>query len=435
MTHDLQKIAVYAVALFVCALSPAWGQESGALLDLLVRKGVLSDQEAAEVRADLARDSSAASAAKWSLSSGLTELKLGGDARVRFEARGGEDSSGDHFERERFRYRFRLGLSGRYQGAWFFGTRLETGSGARSTNVTFGGDAGPSGKADDGIRIGQLYLGWQPNQAWTLLAGRMPNPLVTSSMVWDGDINPEGLAQQVRFSRGDSEFFATAGQFVYDDAGPENAFGSAPGKEDLFMLTAQAGWKFKPSATSALQIAPAVYTYSEGGDSFSGPFAADRLTAVNDLLVVEVPVEFSWVAGETPLRLFGDFAINLEAEDRARAWGRPDLAGEDTAFQVGFQWGRARGAGGWDARVFYQSSGAFALDPNLVDSDLFDSRLNLEGIGFVGNFALTNSITTTVTYAHAERKEASFPVVGSGDVGTADLAKYHLLQADLNFKF
>jgi hypothetical protein len=42
------------------AASVAVAQDSGALLDALVKKGVLSDQEAEEVRADLARDNAAA---------------------------------------------------------------------------------------------------------------------------------------------------------------------------------------------------------------------------------------------------------------------------------------------------------------------------------------------------------------------------------------
>ena len=31
---------------------------------------------------------------------------------------------------------------------------------------------------------------------FTFTAGRMPNPLLSTRMVWDPDINPEGLAEQ-----------------------------------------------------------------------------------------------------------------------------------------------------------------------------------------------------------------------------------------------
>ena len=86
----------------------------------------------------------------------------------------------------------------------------------------------------------------------------MPNPFVTTSMVWDADINPEGLAEQwkhtfnlsygggqtvsgrlrarmERASRRSSpsppdaiDVFANFGQFVYDDANPENPLGPRP---------------------------------------------------------------------------------------------------------------------------------------------------------------------------------------------------------------
>ena len=87
---------------------------------------------------------------------------------------------------------------------WFFGLRLETSASARSTNVTFGGDTstsspgggGPFAKGDDGIYVGQAYGGYKGFPGFTFTGGRMPNPFVNTRMVWDDDINPEGLAEQ-----------------------------------------------------------------------------------------------------------------------------------------------------------------------------------------------------------------------------------------------
>src|SRR5690349_13979880 len=90
----------------------ARAQDSGPLLDLLVRKGLISDQEAEEVRADLVKENAATSAGKLKLSTPLTELELYGDARVRYEVRNGEtarpdtlNAPGDTFQRDRARYR------------------------------------------------------------------------------------------------------------------------------------------------------------------------------------------------------------------------------------------------------------------------------------------------------------------------------------------
>src|SRR4051812_22441370 len=120
---------------------------------------------------------------KWKLSNALTELELYGDARLRYEYRGGEtdDDSplaqpngpgvarhNDWQERQRERYRLRIGLRGTLMDDWFFGARLETSQNPRSTNVTFGDDTsgsatqsfnGPFSKTGDGVYVGQAYVG------------------------------------------------------------------------------------------------------------------------------------------------------------------------------------------------------------------------------------------------------------------------------------
>src|SRR6202040_3697087 len=92
----------------------------------------------------------------------------------------------------------RFGLRGTLADDLFFGLRLETSSNPRSTNVTIGDESsgGPFAKGSDGINVGQAYLGYKGFKDITLTVGRMPNPLVNTFMVWDPDINPEGLAEQ-----------------------------------------------------------------------------------------------------------------------------------------------------------------------------------------------------------------------------------------------
>ena len=147
---------------------------------------------------------------KWKLFPAITELELFGDMRLRYDYRGGRlpsndpDHPNDWQERERERYRLRLGLRGTLMDDWFFGVRLETGASARSSNVTFGADTsstspgggGPFAKGDDGIFVGQAYGGYKGFPGFTFTGGRMPNPFVRTLMVWDDDINPEGLAEQ-----------------------------------------------------------------------------------------------------------------------------------------------------------------------------------------------------------------------------------------------
>src|SRR3989440_3752395 len=259
------RFALIALAFgFLAVAAPVRAQDAGALLDLLVKKRLITDQEAEEVRAGLTKQVSETSGGKWKLSTPITELELYGDVRVRYEYRGGrrpDDVAGnpsDWQERERERYRLRIGLRGTLADDWFFGIRLETSNQRNSTNVTFGGDGstGPFAKDDDGIFVGQAYFGYTGFKDIKLTVGRMPQPLVTTLMTWDADINPEGMAEQWKhtynfeFGGGSTaaategyskeggkgfvapapsepfklklDLFANFAQFVYDDSNPEN---------------------------------------------------------------------------------------------------------------------------------------------------------------------------------------------------------------------
>src|SRR6266481_7406611 len=143
-------IYVLAAASFIFGGVAVRAQDAGALLDLLVRKKIITDQEAEEVRAELTKESAATSAGKWKLSTPITELELYGDARFRYEIRNGENLSNDTLQRNRERYRLRLGLRGILADDWFFGVRLETNTSSRSTNVTFGDDSSPTSAGGGG---------------------------------------------------------------------------------------------------------------------------------------------------------------------------------------------------------------------------------------------------------------------------------------------
>ncbi len=444
-TTRTKYFALFASALISLA-SAAFAQDSGPLLDLLVKKGVINNQEAENLRAELVKDFAAnTSAGKLNLSSTLTELRISGDVRARFESRTGELPSGDHQERDRFRYRFRTSLTGKLVNDWSFGTRIETSNGSRSSNVTMGDDSAantaPFHKASDGLYVGQIYLTYAPSPMFSITAGRMPNPLNTTLMVWDGDINPEGLAEQFKYRSGQNEFSAVLGQFVYSAANTQNSLGSGANVKDMGLLAWQAGYKRYVEGTSTFfLVTPTLYTYvrsSQNAAAFRDNFTATtNQTAVNNLTVVEVPFEFDWLLGGTPVRAYADVAINLDATERARKFGNPELDSENKAYTVGFQYGKAVNKGEWDARLFYQSVQAFALDPNLVDSDLFDSRTNMRGLVIGSDYALGGATMFTVTAAQAKRINNTIIAPGAGDIGANNaLDKYWLLQADIVVKF
>jgi hypothetical protein len=497
----LRRILFTGLAL-TFALGPftARAQDAGALLDLLVRKKIINDQEAEEVRAELTKETATTSGGKWKLSSPITEIELYGDVRMRYEYRGGQTSDNtalhdDWQERQRERYRLRLGLRGTLADDWFFGIRLETSQNPRSTNVTFGDDTssssggggGPFAKGSDGINVGQAYLGYRGFPDITLTAGKMPQPLVTTLMLWDADINPEGVAEQWKhsfnFSFGGSDtesapsyskdgksvapmttssepfkikldLFANFAQFVYDDSNPENPLGvrAVSGNRlvpntDAFMLAWQVGAKVNFPKNFYLQVAPTLYNYTGNGDRFNTHFVGGSATStntislglnqtgINSLLIFDMPMEFGWKLGELPMRIFGDFAVNLDGGDRANAAGHPEARDQRYAYQVGLGIGQLKVKHDWQINVFWQHTEQYALDPNLVDSDLFDSRVNMQGIAVQAGYALSDAVIFNLTYGYGSRSDTSLGTGGIGDIGINPLDRYQIFQADLNVRF
>lgn len=479
-----KKFIFIAVAMiFALGTTSVHAQEAGALLDLLVKKHLITDQEAEEVRAELTKEVSTTSAGKWKLSTPINELELYGDARMRYEYRGGRTAGddpahpNDWYERHRERYRVRIGLRGTLADDWFFGLRLETSTSPRSTNVTFGDDSqvnGPFSKDSDRISVGQAYLGYKGFPDITLTAGRMPNPLVTTLMTWDDDINPEGLAEQWKhtFTIGGGggaevaqsyskegkgvvttaapaepfkmkiDVFANFAQFVYDDTNPENPIGPQPSgvpTTDAFLLAWQVGARFNFPKNFYVQLAPTLYNYTGTGDTFFHHFVgdtpADNQTGVNSLLVLDIPGEIGWKIGELPMRIFGDFAVNLEGDDRAAAAGHPGKGDQRYAYQIGLGIGQLKAKHDWEIRAWWQHTDQYSLDPNLVDSDIFDSRVNMEGVAVKAGYALADAIVFNLTWAYGWRSNSLFGTGGVGDIPINPLDEYQIFQADLNVKF
>jgi len=476
-------------------------QDAGALLDLLVRKKLITDQEAEEVRAELIKESTATPAGKWKLSTPITELELYGDARLRYEIRQGETDSQDTLQRNLPRYRLRLGLRGILADDWFFGVRLETETNPRSSNVTFGDDSGggngPFAKNSDGIFVGQAYLGYNGFKDITLTVGKMPNPMVSTLMVWDPDINPEGLAEQWKhtftIALGDGaeepetlsyskdgtalpgqkkkkteahglkiEVFANFAQFVYDDANPENPIGprsTTTGQTgrvrgnqlipntDAFLLAWQVGARFTFPKSIYAQLAPTLYNYTGTGDSFNIHFRggetflsnsasmATNQTGINSLLVFDMPMEVGWKIGELPMRIFGDFAVNLEGDERAKAALHPGKGDQRYAYQIGAGIGQLKVKHDWQIEAFWQHTEQYSLDPNLVDSDIFDGRVNMEGAVVRAGYALSDAVIFNLTWGYGWRSDDTLGTGGAHDIAINPLDQYQLFQADLNVKF
>jgi hypothetical protein len=501
-------------------------QENDALLDALVKKGVLSNKEAQDVRADEDKQYSESAMSKISLSSSIKSITFYGDLRLRYDLRAGTTGAGatgtggallghgDSQDLNRWRYRLRFGVKGTLYDNFFYGIRLATNPNYdRSGNVTFGhGDAaGPFGKDQSLLAVDQVFLGFKPTSDITLTGGQMPNPLYTTNLVWDDNLNPAGAAEQFDHTFGNGlEVFGTAGQFVYQAAsgnGITNTIGGGSNFPNTFMFAEQAGIKYKFDNDSSFKIAATFYTYSGTSASsattvaglygtsplnlaapnnspsyFTGPFvgAADapatNVTGINDLAVLEIPAEYDFKAWGVPMRIFGDFAYNVEADQRADAArgaidaingtasaGNVGVTGagnapgnaaivntptyqgvlhsgkgllDQTAYQIGYEAGVLKKKGDWQTRIYWQSTGYYAVDPNLIDADIFNAATNMQGIVVSGSYNWTDGLSSTVRYAHGTPVNGNLATPNvNQDLQLGDIRQYNLLQADLMWKF
>ena len=465
------------------------------LLDMLIKKGILTEDEAKKIEAEtVAEQTNAMSNPPISglkISDSIKAMQLFGDVRLRYEYRGADNAPGatpDTYYRERFRYALRVGIRGDLYDDFSYGIRLETSNNPRSPWDTFGnnttsGSVTPSDKNSSGIYLGQVFLNWHPADWYEMTVGRMAMPLYTTPMVWDSDINPEGAFEKFKYTIDNVDLFADFGQFDYQNPSSASELPSS----DTFLLAWQAGANVRIGKDMSFKIAPMLYTYTGVGTSsglnasFVGQ-ASDGLNVgvpggsdvpdyneegINDLLVLEIPAEFDFKIGKTILgtlqaRLFGDFAYNLKGDDRARAaynanpGAFPGLSGpvngQDKAYQVGFGIGSAGPVYGptqglvygstskkntWEARFYWQHVEQYALDVNLLDSDFFEGRANLQGFYTAFAYSFTDAIIGTVRYGYANPINNNLGTGGNNlDIpGLNPIKNYNVLQLDLTWRF
>lgn len=496
------KVALVAGAGALMMLAPQIRADNSTdavdrLLNKLEKKGVLTPDDAAELKAENAADQTnnvhqTAPASVWKISNTFKSINLFGDLRLRYEYRGVDNiptASPNTFYRQRFRYALRVGVRGDLVDNFNYGLRLETSTNPRSPWATFGnnttaGSVTPSDKAQSGIGIGQAYIGWKPASWFEVTAGRMPMPLYITPMVWDSDINPEGAVEKFKYTVGDVDLFVNLGQFDYQNPSSSSSFPSS----DTFLLAWQAGGVLRLNESTSFKVAPVVYTYA--GDGTSGglnqPFVGQgnalgqnvgvpggtSVTLYNEqgldhLLVLEVPAEFDFDIPTTPLgamhgRLFGDFGYNFEGNKRADAAYNANpgafpglngpVEGQNFAYQIGIGFGSKDAVYGptqglvygstskkntWEARFYWQHVEQYALDVNLIDSDFFEGRGNLQGFYAAFAYSITDAIIGTVRIGYADRINDNLGTGGNNlDIpGLNPIKYYKILQTDLTWRF
>ncbi len=384
------------------------------LIQVLVRKGILSEAEASEIQQEVSTvlqvqkaeivDAAVAEvgntyrqAESISMPSKLSNIKLSGDARFRYHYENGESRSGENNDRSRWRYRIRLGSIYDFKESPFsLGVRLETATSNDSNNTNFGGFFDKSG---GGMNVGQLYLAYR-GEDWRITFGKQGTSFYLPKMLWDGDLNPEGLTESI--TRGAWTF--TAGQYIIDEENESKETIGGPSVTDDALLMAQAKW----SNGNGLTLAPIVMAATGGTSNFSesGTFSgANSVKYFHDFAFVALPFEYGFSTGDgIKHKIFGAWGTNLEGNELVNDPDSPFFDGnagqssKDQVANLGYQFGSAKKAGQqqWSAEYRFMEAGGYT--PNLSDSDWAKGQVN-QG-GYVVNYKkmLTDFFNLSVTY-------------------------------------
>ncbi|HEX4084005.1 MAG TPA: putative porin [Chthoniobacteraceae bacterium] len=134
------------------------------------------------------------------LSTGVTQLKLFGDLRFR------EQVDTYHplvtspslvtSDRERFRFRLRMGADVQLGDQFFAGVTLATGQPSDSNNANL-----TEGYDNYSIYVDKAFAGWQPNDWFSAVIGKQANPFYTTDLVWDPDITPAGIVETLDLTK------------------------------------------------------------------------------------------------------------------------------------------------------------------------------------------------------------------------------------------
>lgn len=462
----------------------------------------IRDQVRAELREDVTRDVLAkAEQERWGVPGVLPEwterVKIGGDIRLRAQGdlyASGNPPFGTAFvdfnkvndnggfsgsflatdeNRYRGRVRARLSVAGKISTNLKAGMRMSTGNidDPVSTNQTLGNSFRNSQVVLDRAYLQYDAVGEQAFPYLTLWGGRLPNPWLSTDLVWDNDLNFEGGALTYRrnlagsgslldMDERDRTLFLTVGGFFLDEV--------ADSPDDKWLFGAQVGSRLRFQDQSSLEMGVAFYDYrnitgrrnsldshlldytaprfmQKGNSVFEISNSSDpdnaftRFGLAADYSLVNLTVNYD-LARFSPIHyiLSADYVRNIgyDADKiRERLEGgvmfvdsslfSADPSDEQTEgyqLKLTFGWPSTELRRNWQAFIAYRYLERDAVLDAFTDSDFHLGGTNSKGWLIGGSYGLTENTYLTARYMSAD--EIDGPPLG-----------IDIFQLDLNAKF
>jgi hypothetical protein len=377
-------LATAAVAAFVIN---GRAQSVDSLLDKLVDKGILTVQEAQELREETDKGFNSAYAAKSGMPEWVSALKFNGDVRGRYE-----NFTADNplfVDRNRFRYRLRFGVTANLLDDFEAGFRLTS----SEPSGGFGGDpiSGNTSFQDNGskkfVYLDLAYAKWSPlkgpHLSGSVTLGKMENPFVFSDMVFDGDYTPEGLALQTAYQFNQVHSLQLiGGAFVLDELG-----GSS---DDPYLFGGQARLDSAWTPKVKTSVGGAILTIQDDQNLVNGNVpnvnrgntrGATTAPLYNfNPIIGDASVTFTLdhaplYTGAFPIKVGGDYMINPAAPSSADNYG----------YSAGVLFGKAGKKNTWEVSYTWKFLGNNAWYEEVVDSDFGAFyEVQLANSGFAG---------------------------------------------------
>lgn len=350
-------------------------------------------------------------------------VTLKGDIRYRYETIT-DDAKGD-YTRQRDRIRARFGAEAKLSDTLKGGIGFSTGgSDPVSGNQTLG-----DGFGKDEMRLDLAYFDWvilsQPSTTVDLVGGKFKNCFGTVTdrtvmdLVWDPDLNPEGLTLQAQLGQGAIRAKVNGGYLWVQERSNES--------DDTQVYVGQAAVTFQFIPELYLTVGASYYDYThmqgfqvldwEAKNNGYGNSTENQVSGsttnkayANDYNLVEGFVELGAFVGKLPVTVYGQTVQNTEAD------------ANDTGYLAGLTIGKAKNPGTAEIGYRYAELEKDATVGAFTDSDRWGGGTDGKGHRVHGRYQINKNLQFGVTYFMDEKK-------------LSDPTDYQRLQADLVLTF
>lgn len=344
------------------------------LLNKLVGKGILTTNDAEEIRHEMAAQNGASTKplAKEVVPESARNWTWDGDMRLREEYR---NRTGSGLDTNRQRIRFRYGFEAKVSDHLKAGARMATGNTTDpiSTNQSFN-----TSFNHKTIVFDRAYLRYTPElpgvNEFKLTGGMIENPFwVVGQLMWDDDLNFDGAAVRLAKQFGPVTFFTNDGVFLLQtDVTEASTLWSTQGgvavtpladaREEVLKhlkITGALAYHDYMNVTEPLSENTAITTAGGSKGNSAG---------IDDLNLLDSTFEIASQYADVPVSLFSDWVANT-------ATGKGN-----NGFQIGMKFGKATTPfdvkKGWEGGYYFERLEPDATFGAFTDSDLGNGGTN-----------------------------------------------------------